>query len=70
MLTIAKLKECARILKESAVRRDYIIIHPAAHYQLKVLSARAKYRHGRWIPRWEKWSGKKYIEVEGEFGIW
>ena len=47
----------------------YMCIHPRTHYLLKVLSARAKYKHRRWIPRWEGWSGKEYIEVEGELGV-
>ena len=55
----AKLKPC---------KDFFMVIHPRTHYILKVLSARFEYKHQQWIKRWEKWSGKKYVEVEGELG--
>ncbi len=46
----------------------YMMVHPSSYYSLKVIIARDSYKHKQWIPRWERWSGRKYIEVEGELG--
>lgn len=48
----------------------WMVIHPDQHYALLVISARHKWKHEQWIPRWERWSGRKYVEVEGELGYW
>lgn len=70
-LTLANLRQIASALKRDAKDGYYFtILRPDTHYALKVLTARTKYRHERWIPRWEKWSGRKYVEIKGEFGYW
>ena len=43
-------------------------VHPRRAYQLKVLSARDKYRHESHIGRWEKRYGEKSPSCEGEVG--
>jgi hypothetical protein len=46
-----------------------VLMHPNQNYALKTILARDRYKHEMHIKRWERWSGKKYIEVEGELGL-
>jgi hypothetical protein len=56
--------------------KEYLIamVHPLPYYLLKVLSARAKWYHGQWVKRYNKWRASRgeseYQEVEGEVGIY
>ena len=68
-LTVDKLLVCRDELRQIP-QQGIIFAHPDQHYALSVLSARAKWKHEQWIPRWERWSGEKHVEIEGELGTW
>lgn len=63
MLTVARLREFKDSLPEPP-DQFFIIVHPDQHYRLKVAVARYEYYHKQWIPRWEQWSGRTYVEVK------
>ncbi len=78
MLTIAKLREVAKELRKQArlaniimVGKEYCLLemHPSQHYALKVMAARWKYKHQRWVERFNKWRASRgespYQEIEG-----
>lgn len=50
-----------------------VMMRPKLKYELEVSVARDKYKHERWVERYNRWAetqGKPpYIEVEGEVGI-
>ena len=51
-----------------------ILMHPRQKYDLDVLIAREKYKHERWVERYNRWAqtqGKpSYQKAEGEFVSW
>lgn len=52
----------------------FMFMHPQQHYDFKVICARDKYKHERWVERYNRWAktqGKSpYVKFEGETGSW
>ena len=65
---IEKVRECMERGRIQPINGKYIMyMHPKQHYDLKVVFAKDKYRHEMHVKRWEAWSGKEYVEIEGCF---
>lgn len=50
-----------------------VMMHPYQAYQLKVISARDKYKHEQWVKRYNRWRTSRgealYQEIKGEIGV-
>ena len=70
MLTHSEIK---LIETEDGQRYFCMMLHPRPYYLLKVITARAEYKHRRWVERYNKWRASRneppYQEIEGEVGI-
>ena len=55
-------------------KKYYILCaHPDPYYKFKVLCARAKYKHERWVERYNRWRASRgeppYQEIVPEVGV-
>ncbi len=72
--TVAMIQEIVRKRLRDSPTTYYIFIHPKQHSALKVMIARDKYKHERWLIRHNRWLERQRrppIHCEKpEYGVW
>lgn len=66
-------KPSLRPIEKDGEKYYLMFLHPDPHYKLKVMMAKAKYKHERWMERYNRWRASRgkppYKEIVPEVGV-